>query len=128
MAGGKKKGPKKPGTAVKLACVGEIELGTGSEIYCIEIPRPLRKKKKKRAARQLRYFTGREGREGCSAGDTPGREGPARSVTVQRVRGVSPAALHRPAASASAGASSWALFSSWYLYITAGSVFFGSNT
>lgn len=64
--GEKRRDPKKPGTAVKLACVGEIELGTGSEIYCIEIPRPLRKKKKKgQQGSCVISLAGREGGMQC---------------------------------------------------------------
>lgn len=96
-----------------------VELGTGSEIYCVEICCHWKKRQKKKkqwgscvislSVMQCRWHTG--------------REGPARSVTAQRVHRVTPECPSsqqlQPSASTSSGASS----SSQYLYITAGSMF-----
>lgn len=59
----------------------------------------------------------------CNAGDTPGREGPACSVTAQHVHGVTQECPTSQQIQPSANTSSRASFSSQYLYITAGSMF-----
>lgn len=111
---GAKKGPKKQGTTVKLACMDDR---AGYRLWDLLSWNSLSLKKKSSETAALFHW------QWCNAGDTPGREGPARSVTAWHVHGVSRAAPHQPTALTSAGTSSRASFSSQYLYVTAGSMF-----
>lgn len=108
---------KKNPTKQRSWPVWAVELGTGSEIYWAEICYHLKKRKKSSKVAVLFHW------QWCNADDTPGREGPVRSVTAQHVHGVTWECPTSQQIQPSASTSSRASFSSQYLYRTAGSMF-----
>lgn len=109
---------KKDPTKQRSWPVWAVELGTGSEIYCTEICCHFKKRKKTSSEAAALFHW-----QWCNAGDTPGREGPARSVTAQHVHGVTRECPTSQQTQPSASMSARTSFSSQYLYITAGSMF-----